>query len=98
MSQFNEDAELALRCAIKFNVATKEAKGKKWTYIRSELIDLHDAMQLAKAVNGWYEVGIFAITDTGSGVFYWSSRFPEVLNSTVISPSIGVSSWSARKQ
>lgn len=77
----NEDIDIARRRQLRFYVSRKEKRGALWakTFVTEDL-DL--ALQRARDGSG-YEVAVFV--ETGSGGFiYWTSKHPEVFNSTVL--------------
>lgn len=62
-----------------FSVLTKAAKGARWERLGSEL-DLLSAVRLAWSLRDQhFEVGVFK-----EGRFYWSTRYQDVFNSTVL--------------
>jgi hypothetical protein len=77
----NEDIDLARKRRLRFYVSRKEKKGAPWakTFVTEEL-DL--ALEHARAESD-YEVAVFVETASG-GFIYWTSKHPEVFNSTVL--------------
>ena len=75
---YEDDRALAHERGHRFDVATKDGRGKRWIEIDRSIADLHDAMVLARDTKA-YETGVFL-----QGFLYWTSIHPEVFNSTVI--------------
>jgi hypothetical protein len=80
MRQESVDADrtLAKERGFLFRIMRKEKRGGPWTEISANIDDLEKAMTLAGAVEA-YEAGVFV-----GGSIYWTSRWPDVFNSTVI--------------
>lgn len=83
MSQI-DDLEIARQRGLRFYVCRKEARGTRWIHLTEETEELESAIKRAKAEVA-HEVAIFIETDTG-GFQYWTSRFPDAFNSTVLEP------------
>lgn len=83
IDQLERDFQLSLLRGVKFRVAVKEAKGKRWEHVQPDLLNLKDAMKLTERTNA-FEVAVFAVSDTGGGFFYWSSRNPDLLSSNIV--------------
>lgn len=72
------DKAIAKERGFLFGVMRKEKRHGTWTEVVADIDDLQKAMTLAGAVEA-FEVGVFL-----GGKIYWTSRSPDVLNSTVI--------------
>ena len=84
---YAEDRNLAKAKGIPFSVCTKSGRGKPWTDVRSGITDLREAMTLAAELDDHFEAGVFAHRE-GGGYLYWTSRTPDLLNSTVLAIDI----------
>ena len=80
---YEDDRKLASERGITFKVCTKEGQGQPWNTVEEDIQDLHDAMILANHLGDPYEIGIFA-NNNGGGYLYWTSKSPDLLNSSVI--------------
>ena len=74
----------ALEVKVGFTVATKAKKGAAWANQKTEVFDLPDAFLAAQVLEA-FEVAIFTAGRSNGSFIYWSSRHPEILNSSVIS-------------
>jgi len=72
------DAVLAKELGCVFRIMTKEKRHAKWIEALGNIGNLGRAMAHAKTLSA-YEVGVFL-----DGAIYWTSRWPDVFNSTVI--------------
>jgi hypothetical protein len=81
-----EDVELADRLGVTFVLVTKMARRQRWIRFHGPagLRATFRALRHAPSGRVPWEVGVFRLHATGIGTFYWSSRFPDVFNSTVI--------------
>jgi hypothetical protein len=77
-SSFDSDRALAKESGYVFRVMRKEKRGAPWMEVFADIDDLTKAMALAGEIEA-YEVGILL-----GGMIYWTSRWPDVFNSTVI--------------
>jgi hypothetical protein len=77
-SSFDSDRALAKERGYVFRVMRKEKRGAPWTEVFADIDDLTKAMALAGEIKD-FEVGILL-----GGMIYWTSRWPDVFNSTVI--------------
>ncbi|WP_157359871.1 hypothetical protein [Caldimonas brevitalea] len=66
-----------------FKVSTKEKKGAPWITVKTDISDLQEAMATALDCNT-FETAVFFLDQNGAGSMYWSSRHPNILNSTLI--------------
>src|SRR5437870_3632236 len=89
------DIELARRCGATFYVATKAGRGMPWTRVSppadlveacAHVANLHDVSVRDGELAVW-EIAMFMLNAGGSGTLYWSSRYPDVYNSIVLSAS-----------
>jgi len=72
------DRAIAKERGFLFRVMRKEKRHGRWTEVAANINDLQKAMTLASAVQA-FEAGVFL-----GGKIYWTSRWPDVFNSTVI--------------
>ncbi len=79
------DLELAANYGFRFYVAQREGPGETWHQISTDISFLTAAMEMARQTNAG-EVGVF----TTHGTFYWSSKDPEVFNSTILERGIPI--------
>jgi hypothetical protein len=77
-SSFDSDRDLAKERGYVFRVMRKEKRGAPWREVFADIDDLSKAMALAGEIEA-YEVGILL-----RGYIYWTSRWPDVFNSTII--------------
>ncbi len=86
-----DDARAARERGLRFKVARKEARGARWETVEAGLDDLERAVALARTV-GAYESGVLVHHPDTSGSIYWTSRYPDLLNTTVITMKVSVHS------
>jgi hypothetical protein len=79
---YKTDRETALNKGYTFFVAQKLERGARWLHLRDDIADLHKALVQAQSHTA-YEVGVFVVRD-GLGYIYWTSREPDLYNTTVI--------------
>jgi hypothetical protein len=77
-SSFDGDRALAKQRGYVFRVMRKEKRHARWMEVFADIDDLSKAMALAGEIEA-YEVGILL-----GGRIYWTSRWPDVFNSTII--------------
>ena len=70
------DVQAAEKKGCEFSIFRKERRGARWVEV-SRISNLREAVAAAKNVEA-YEAAVFL-----GGIFYWSTRFPEVFNSTI---------------
>ena len=80
----NKDAQLARERGLRFEVTKKAGRGKRWETVASGVEDLIEAMSLAGQIRDTYESGVFASYMGVGGFVYWTSLYPELLNSTIL--------------
>jgi hypothetical protein len=74
--------------AMTFEALKKSARGQRWEVMQSSLNDLVVAVDFARAFHA-YESAVFTEGPTPLGGFqYWTSRAPDLFNSTVISQEV----------
>lgn len=73
----------ALELQVGFTIGTKEKKGGAWSNRRAEIFDLLGAFRAVQNTEA-FEVAIFTSGRSNGSFIYWSSRHPEILNSSVI--------------
>ena len=83
---YEADRQAALRRGYRFFVAQKVERGSRWQHVRDDIADLHEAIVHAQSLTA-HEVAVFVVR-TGGGYIYWSSRQPDVYNTTVIAMEI----------
>lgn len=79
-----DDAERARQLGLTFAVAVEAGRGQPWRKVRESIEALRAAVQLATDERAW-EAGV--LTDGPShaaGSLYWTSRHPNLWNSTVV--------------
>ncbi len=81
--ELREDISRAASKRLRFWVAQKAGQGQRWIPVMDETEDLGGALEFARGFEA-YEVAVFVVTETGSGVFYWTSLTPGLLNRTVL--------------
>ena len=85
-----QDAKHARKRGLTFEVVSKAGRGKRWETVEANISDLERAIQLARSLGG-YESGVFTDGPYPLGGFlYWTSKRPEVYNSTVITQEVYV--------
>jgi len=83
---YDTDRQIAHERGYRFFVAQKTERGGRWQHMRDDIADLHEAIVHARSLTA-YEVAVFVVR-TGGGYIYWSSRQPDVYNTTVITIEI----------
>jgi hypothetical protein len=82
------DTQFAWSKGLKFEVTRKAARGARWLTVETDIEDLEQAIEKAKAVED-YESGVFvAFPPERAGFLYWSSRYPDRFNDTVLTMEI----------
>lgn len=76
------DLELAAGLELIFSVATKPARGAPWID-RGEPASLSEICDMAKSLSA-FEVGIFVVRRDDSQSVYWTSRAPDIYNTTAL--------------
>lgn len=76
------DLELAAELELLFSVATKPARGAPWID-RGEPASLSKICDMAKSLSA-FEVGIFVVHRDDSQSVYWTTRAPDVYNTTAL--------------
>ena len=82
-NSFDSDRAFAKKHGHVFRVMRKEKRHAPWMEVFADVDDLSKAMVLASEIEA-YEVGILL-----GGKIYWTSRWPDVFNSTIIKMAIG---------
>jgi hypothetical protein len=77
----SEDIDIARRRHLRFYVSRKHRQGAPWarTFVTD---DLDAALERARAEQG-FETAVFVESASG-GFLYWTSKHPEVFNSSVL--------------
>jgi hypothetical protein len=79
----DDDLTLALQYGITFTIAQKAEHGQAWQTVAANIPSLGQAFTQAQHLRAW-EVQIA----TTQGFQYWSSRTPDLFNSTVIARGV----------
>jgi hypothetical protein len=78
-----EDIEKASKRGLVFKVADKQGPGRRWQFVDEFIDSIEVAVARAKDMGG-YESAVFLPTQQANGFLYWTSRDPELFNSTVL--------------
>lgn len=82
------DAKTATDRGMRFRICRKESPGSPWIAVVDDVGDLRLAVQQARELEA-FETAVFtAGPGVLAGFLYWTSRFPEVLNTTVITHEV----------
>lgn len=80
--QLLNDQLKADRSGVRFEVCTQTGRARPWQSIVKDITSIAEALEIARQQEAW-KVAVFAVGD-GGGYHYWSSDYPELLNSTVL--------------
>lgn len=76
------DLELATQLRLRFTVVTKAAIRRAWVR-HGELASLAEACAAVESLDA-FEVGSFLVHRDNNGSVYWTTRAPDVYNTTVL--------------
>ena len=81
----DSDYKLAQSKKLRFQVSTKEGKGKRWSVYKCDL-DLLEAFSTASSITDEaVEIGIWLIGPSEEGNYlYWTNSHPDVFNTTIL--------------
>lgn len=85
--EWQEDASFAKKYNLSFKVVRKMAPKAKWETVACDIYDLQQALTMAQGLDV-YESGVIVWSSGFRGMIYWTSKYPNLFNTTVLELSI----------
>lgn len=77
-AELQRDQQTATANGIRFKVCTQSGRAQPWQAVDGDIASIAEALELARSLEAW-KVAVFA-----EGYHYWSSDYPDLLNTTVL--------------